>query len=350
MRKALFILYILSCTCNYLQAQLNLVPNHSFEELFDCPDNVDQLNKCKEWYNPTPNKGSPDYFNDCSINTVNVPNNVFGFQFASEGKAYVGIALWTENITPVNYDYREYIGVKLKNKLKANVKYCVSFDISLANKTHIAVKSIQLALTDTPLIISGAHNLSVFSPQLEFKSKIFFSDTLQWINLKKSFISKGGEEYITIGNFYKNNETDTMKLNSTIPNTLNASYYYIDNVWLYECEDDRLPPPPATPASDSSLHYKLPNVISPNADGLNDAFVLESRGVKEVSVTLYNRWGELVQNTKYKVQSVDMLSKTQLWDATHKNKPAPQGVYYYIIELSTKTGKVIIEKGTVTVL
>lgn len=78
--------------------------------------------------------------------------------------------------------------------------------------------------------------------------------------------------------------------------------------------------------------------------------MLESRGVKEVSVKVYNRWGELVQSTKYNVQSPDVLNKTILWDATHRGQPAQQGVYYYLIELSTKNGEVIIEKGTVTVL
>jgi gliding motility-associated-like protein len=341
-----------------LLAQVNLVPNHSFEEYYECPYNNAQLEKTKYWFSP--NKllsggavGMPDYFNKCSNDTVmSVPKNLLGFQNAFEGNAYVGIAFlgYTYPYTTNNHTI-EYISIKLNEPLKEGCRYKVEFYISLSNRYNIASSTISVLFTDNKINEPHGSCLCNYAPQLNFYNQNYYTDTLNWTKIEGEYnCDESGLEYLTIGSFKSKNDLDFYVFDSTIivQEGIFASYYYIDNIWLYkiECEDDSLPPP----ASDSSLHYKLPNVISPNADGLNDAFVLESRGVKEVSVTLYNRWGELVQSTKYNVQSIDVLSKTQLWDATHNNKPAPQGVYYYIIELSTKTGEVIIEKGTVTVL
>ncbi|GIV28067.1 MAG: hypothetical protein KatS3mg027_1881 [Bacteroidia bacterium] len=119
-----------------------------------------------------------------------------------------------------------------------------------------------------------------------------------------------------------------------------------DNVEFILCEDTVQKPAEPPPASDSSLHYKVPNVISPNGDGLNDAFVLESRGVKEVSVKVYNRWGEEVVSRKVSGISTDVVSKTiyGMLRTTRATRPR-RGVYYYLVELSTKNGEVIIEKG-----
>ena len=337
MKKSVFILILCLKAISFI-AQNNIVPNGSFEDSISCPSSLTQNFTVKEWYNPSLYPTStPDYFHSChpQNGVLSVPQNGRGYQAPKEGEAYVGIFVYNIGDTS-----REYIQVKLKNQLEAQKKYCLRFYISLADYSVYGCDTIASLFSDTPLI-SG---MEVFtSNKLLYSKKYINSNYKDWEELFFEFIAKGGEKYLTIGAF---NNIKCDSLNNSSIHFSYTSFYYIDDVWLYECEDDRLPPP----ASDSSLHYKLPNVISPNADGLNDAFVLESRGVKEVSVTLYNRWGELVQSTKYNVQNIDVLSKTQLWDATHKNKPAPQGVYYYLIELSTKTSEVIIEKGTVTVL
>lgn len=83
----------------------------------------------------------------------------------------------------------------------------------------------------------------------------------------------------------------------------------------------------------------VPNVFSPNGDGINDTWrikYLESYPGAEIDV--YNRYGQVVfHSTGYDVD----------WDGTYNGKPMPIGTYYYII--NPKNGREII-KGAVTII
>jgi gliding motility-associated-like protein len=69
--------------------------------------------------------------------------------------------------------------------------------------------------------------------------------------------------------------------------------------------------------------YELPNVFTPNGDGMNDLFIpFPYRFVKDVDIKIYNRWGEVVfQTTDPDVN----------WDGVHRlsKKLCSDGVYYY---------------------
>lgn len=68
----------------------------------------------------------------------------------------------------------------------------------------------------------------------------------------------------------------------------------------------------------------VPNVFTPNGDGHNDMFIVISSGVKELSGTIYNRWG----NKIYQWSGNPGLG----WDGKHNGKDAEDGTYYYIIK------------------
>jgi gliding motility-associated-like protein len=75
----------------------------------------------------------------------------------------------------------------------------------------------------------------------------------------------------------------------------------------------------------------LPNVFTPNADGVNDGFAASISGVKEMKVEIYDRWGNLIH-----METVAGLASTQqdvvLWDGKSKaGNVASDGVYYYVI-------------------
>jgi len=60
--KLSLILFSLFCTLN-TQAQLNLVPNPSFEDTVNCPYFISEILSCANWLNFG---NTPDYFNACS--------------------------------------------------------------------------------------------------------------------------------------------------------------------------------------------------------------------------------------------------------------------------------------------
>jgi gliding motility-associated-like protein len=334
MKISLFILVFIICNISFtLLAQVNLVPNNSFEEYYSCTGNVCSITNVKNWFSP--NSGTPDYISsNCNTSLwCSSFNNISGNQYPKDGNSYVGICLFDKN----NSNFREFVAVKLFDTLKENKKYCISFYYSIAEISSYSIQEFQLFFLKDSTLMEVENQLTI--------NLSCSNDTINWLFYENYFYSKGTEKYLSIGNIKHDSITDYCIIGDTL-SVYNLTYIYIDYVLLYECEEDSMPPP----ASDSSLHYKVPNVISPNGDGLNDAFVLESRGVKEVSVIVYNRWGEEVIRHKVSGISTDIVNKTILWDATHKGQPAPQGVYYYLIELSTKNGEVIIEKGMVTVL
>jgi gliding motility-associated-like protein len=75
----------------------------------------------------------------------------------------------------------------------------------------------------------------------------------------------------------------------------------------------------------------IPNVFSPNGDGLNDIFTLFSDAdVAEITVMeIYSRWGELV----FKRENFEPNNPTIGWDGTFDGDQLNPGVYVYRIEV-----------------
>lgn len=68
----------------------------------------------------------------------------------------------------------------------------------------------------------------------------------------------------------------------------------------------------------------VPNVFTPNGDLTNDLFVVQSQGIKQLSGTIFNRWG----NKIYEWDGAPTMG----WDGKHNGKAAEDGTYYYVIK------------------
>jgi len=69
------------------------------------------------------------------------------------------------------------------------------------------------------------------------------------------------------------------------------------------------------------------NQFSPNGDGINDFLVVRSIGeFPENSIQIFNRYGQ-------PVFEASNLSNDQIWDGTFRGNEAPEGTYYYILDL-----------------
>jgi len=78
-----------------------------------------------------------------------------------------------------------------------------------------------------------------------------------------------------------------------------------------------------------TLPKQIPNVFSPNGDGINDIFTIRSSGLKELICTMYNRWGMEI----YQYDAV-----LTGWDGhTFSDSKAPDGTYYYILKATCLT-------------
>jgi gliding motility-associated-like protein len=86
------------------------------------------------------------------------------------------------------------------------------------------------------------------------------------------------------------------------------------------------------------LSVHIPNVFSPNEDGVNDLFMITSTGVKEMTLEIFNRWGQLM----YESKSGDKAS----WDGVTSNgAKAPTGTYFYFVKVIGFDDKEISKNG-----
>ncbi len=92
-------------------------------------------------------------------------------------------------------------------------------------------------------------------------------------------------------------------------------------------------------------YLNIPNSFSPNADGRNDYFVprsLLASGLREFSMKIMNRWGEIV----FQTSNVEGRG----WDGQYGGKDQPVGVYVYVIDAQWNNGYRNSFTGNVTLI
>jgi gliding motility-associated-like protein len=82
---------------------------------------------------------------------------------------------------------------------------------------------------------------------------------------------------------------------------------------------------------EDDLTVVVPNVFTPNNDGVNDLFHVKIKGAKSAEGFIYNRWGQLLF-------SWDVLNAS--WDGIAANgENCPDATYYYLIKVVDKKDK-----------
>ena len=75
----------------------------------------------------------------------------------------------------------------------------------------------------------------------------------------------------------------------------------------------------------------IPNVISPNNDGINDELFidcLEALGNNNSKIQIFNQWGDEVYNAQPYIND---------WMGTYEGNDLPDGTYYYIFQVDTNS-------------
>ena len=389
MRKAIAIIPFCFWVFTWTIAQTNLIPNPGFAEFDKCPQGLTDFEGYVKYWKAA-NTGTPNYFNACggSVET-GVPYTFFGYRTAYKGSGYAGIM--TSNA------FREFISIKLKEPLKADVTYKVSLYSSNIKNPICNSLGIDLVFTDSTALTMNTSGNLVHPPSVTFYPS--YSKDL-WVFNEMCYRAKGGEQTLIIGDFHYPGALHDCIGNGGI------SYYFIDEVWLFENED-----PPQLPllakycdqpfpirldalkltgitTDTSSIRwewdnvaatkmksiekngiYKLranlpgcavkdylitvqndnckttmyiPNVFTPNNDGINDEWQVHVLGFTLHKISIFNRIGELVFNsneTNFK------------WNGELKNKKLPSGVYVYLIDYFNDLTRVRYTKsGSVTII
>ncbi|MCX6231349.1 MAG: gliding motility-associated C-terminal domain-containing protein [Bacteroidetes bacterium] len=93
---------------------------------------------------------------------------------------------------------------------------------------------------------------------------------------------------------------------------------------------------------DCSAILEMPNIITPNGDGINDILIpAKIKNVLKMHTMIYNRWGN-------KIYETDKLNIE--WDGKINDRIVADGVYYWIINYTDINGKEKMIKGSLTVM
>ena len=364
----------------------NLVQNPSFEDYYQCPWSLSQLNFAKFWWGE-----STDYYNVCGINNTSVPSNFNGFQYPHYGNAYAGFLLYFHNaLNPGNVTYTETIKNILKDSLIKEKRYCINYYVSLSEYVYSSGLQIRYDSISAMFSINQVQDdgglMILCDTCAKYTQSIVAIDTVNWLKISGSIIANGGEKYLTIGKFSPMNwlpitcefyiyvddvsvcecayhinlgedtkfcQDETMLLNATLPNatyiwqdgSTNATYevkqpgtYWVtayvaeydittSDTIVITAEDEKICNPPLI----------IPNFITPNNDNVNDNFQIGNADKYDISLQIYNRWGTLVYQTAHYTNDYNCHG-------------CADGVYYYLLTAkSLRSGKVKDYKGSLTV-
>lgn len=82
-------------------------------------------------------------------------------------------------------------------------------------------------LSITRPFTSNFGDLQSLTPHIMLSGNPVINDTLNWVQVSGCYTAQGGEEYLTIGNFFDN-------ANTIVTGTTGIAYYYIEDVRVEE--------------------------------------------------------------------------------------------------------------------
>lgn len=311
------------------QAQ-NLVPNPSFEKYFECPLTYTQVGTkdfAPGWSSPT--LGTPDLFNRCSIGTAGVPRNWAGVSRAYDGYGYAGIYVWIENV-----NYREYMQAKLKAPLQSGRRYWVEFYFRLSAYSKYSIDRIGVLLSDSTATANDDLILPLQPSYNHIMDSAFNKGTGLWNRVHFEYRAKGGEQFITLGNFSSGDETKKYFIahsQTTQPLLKKSAYFYIDDVAVVPLPED------STDVATDSLS------ITENTVKTNEIYTL-----RHIRFS-YNSFELLSSSFAELDRLVDVMKKNPDWGVELSGHTDDQGSDEYNLRLSqsraTSVGEYLVQHG-----
>jgi gliding motility-associated-like protein len=294
------IVFILCIKVLPLQGQ-NLLGNGSFETMIACPNDHDQLAKAIDWISVL---GSPDLMASCTSNpNISVPNNMSGTMQAYDGLNYAhfGIIVFESS-----FGFSEMFSCKLLAPLQKGNRYCLKFQIALADSSAFAMNKIGIAFTEG---LPPNQLLPYDLPrQFESPDSVLLDNSAEWTTISGFFTADNNANYITIGQFNRKQNVNVVRVRNS--NNVFMTYY-IDDIQINQCAE--MP------------EFSIPNIFTPNDDMVNDLLTISIAKAQTASTQIMNRWGTIV------FESTDL---NPVWDGTFNGQPVADGVYFVVVQAS----------------
>lgn len=273
MKKSILFVSLITLFCKSLFSQVNLVPNHSFEQSTNCPNFSGQLNFLNDWNNVNLvygnfNYGTPDYYDICSSSSYSsLPNNIFATLDPFEGNALVGLVIYNHDIP----QYREYISTELTTPLNPENTYIVKFHLTGGINQNYRFNShnFGIVFSESPLN-QNSYFLINETPQLEMNT---FLNTDNWVEYMFTYTPDKSYSHITIGSF--RSDADINPLDVTISSN-KYSTVFIDEISIENIQSG-IKENQNSNISVINAHHKL-QILNPNNETIKNINICDIQG------------------------------------------------------------------------
>ncbi len=268
------------------------MPNFDFEQYSSCPTTGDQVEFCDGWSKYCTSSFTPDYYNACApSNTMNVPNSFFFYQQDHRNcGAYMGLGTWSQTVA----NEREHIGIQLAQPLVIGQKYYLSFYTvrgGFNDNSDCPSNNIGMRLSTVAYSPSNPTPIDNFA---HLRSVPIISDTANWVRVSGSIVADSAYNYLIIGNFYDDANTDTTTLNCG--NCINyLSYYLVDDVCISTdstlCNGGIDALPCTVSIEENSFENQINIYPNPAKDFIN---IANENYQNPLNITIYNTLGQVL--------------------------------------------------------
>ncbi|NIG52604.1 gliding motility-associated C-terminal domain-containing protein [Chitinophaga sp. Cy-1792] len=181
---------------------------------------------------------------------------------------------------------------------------------------------------------------AIAAPTVTVSSRTATSVTFTWPAVP------GAQRYVVAVN-----DTTTFTAPSTGDNGTSHTVSNLqpnENVTLYvraigasSCQNSALASVTDKTTNPQGNNIYVPNLFSPNGDGVNDIEYVYGTAIAQLEFRIYNQWGQLVFTS---------TDQRKGWDGTMNGVKQPVGVYVWIVKATMQDGTVITKKGNVTLM
>ncbi len=91
-----------------------------------------------------------------------------------------------------------------------------------------------------------------------------------------------------------------------------------------------------------TLTMPMPNLLTPNGDGINDNLLINAPENGFISLKVFNKWGKVV----YKCER----QKQCIWKGTCSSRTCPNDTYFYVLTIDYSDGEFYKQSGHITVI
>lgn len=145
----------------------------------------------------------------------------------------------------VHTSYREFLQMRLSQPLEEGKRYLFEMYVRPNEEFNAYLKMLGASFYHRRPSYTSEYYIYQKPPQVESYDDdgiIDRADTLTdgWIRVSGTYRAKGGEKYLTIGNFSKKSRRDRFRgRRRWLPTFFPRAYYFIDDVGLFELENTR---------------------------------------------------------------------------------------------------------------